>query len=394
MMDAAVRTGRPPRLPVLAHGIAATVLVGLYVALFLEAESQWAVLGLLAVGAVAAVAAARGGAGARVAEAFERHPVAMGLLAAALVLAETWLFAERHFVLLMITTYLLYVTVGLGLTIQFGYAGTLNFAGASFYGVGSYTAAVLTAVPGFPPLLAIPAGGLVAAVCGSLLVAPVLRTRGHYAAVVTIAFALLFKTFLEVNEVLGGPQGLLVGSLSVAGYDFAAPLRPWPGTEWSFYVHYVLAALVLALLAYAVARRIEHSWLGLAMDAVRTDEIAAACFGVGIERTKVVAFVWGNVLIGMAGALYATMVGFIAPNNFTFADSLIFLSVLLLGGLGSRLGLLVAVAVVVFLPEKLQLIQEYRFLLFSALVLGMLMFRPQGLVPRPPRGYPGGSGGS
>ncbi len=384
--------GRSPaarRAPSTLGALAAAVVVAAYLALFLEAESQLAVAALLAVGAVAAVGAARTGVGRATVEVFERRPALAGLLCVAVVAAETLLFAERHFVLLMLATYLLYVTVGLGLTVQFGYAGTLNFAGASFYGVGAYTAAVLGSVPGFPTLLAIPLGGITAALVGGLLIAPVLRTRGHYAAVVTIAFALLFKTFLEVNEVLGGPQGMLVASLSVAGYDFALPVSPWPGVEWSFYVNYVAAALVLALLAYAATRRIEHSWLGLGMDAVRTDEIAASCFGVGIERTKIVAFVAGNVLIGMAGALYGTMVGFIAPNNFTFADSLLFLTVLLLGGLGSRLGLLVAAAVVVFLPEKLQLIQEYRFLLFATLVLVVLMFRPQGLVPRPPRTWPG-----
>lgn len=375
--------------PSAARAVAAAVIVAVYLALFLEAESQSAVLALLAVGVAGAVAAVRTGLGGSVAEVFERRPLLAGMLCAGVVVAETLLFARDHFVLLMIATYLLYVTVGLGLTVQFGFAGTLNFAGASFYGVGSYTAAVLGGIAGFPMLLAVPLGGIAAALVGALLIAPVLRTRGHYAAVVTIAFALLFKTFLEVNEVLGGPQGMLVASLSVAGWDFARPLSPWPGVEWSFYVHYVAAALLLAVFAYAVARRIEHSWLGLGMDAVRTDEIAASCFGVGVERTKIVAFVSGNVLIGMAGALYGTMVGFIAPNNFTFADSLVFLTALLLGGLGSRLGLLVAAAVVVFLPEKLQLIQEYRFLLFSALVLITLMFRPQGLIPRPPRTWPG-----
>lgn len=385
----AVRGGGPR----LAGAVAAAVAIAVYLALFLEAESEAAVLALLAVGGLAAVLAARAGLAGMLMDVFETRPLLAGALSVAVVAAETRIFAERHFVLLMIATYLLYVTVGLGLTIQFGHAGTLNFAGASFYGVGSYTAAVLGTVAGFPMLLAIPLGGLVAALVGTLPIAPVLRTRGHYAAVITIAFALLFKTFLEVNEMLGGPQGMPVASLSVAGYDFAAPLAPWPGVHWSFYVHYVAAALVLALLAYAVARRIEQSWFGLAMDAVRGDELAAACFGIGIERTKVVAFLAGNALIGMAGALYGAMVGFIAPNNFTFADSLVFLSIVLLGGLGSRLGLLVAAAVVVFLPEKLQMIQEYRFLLFSVLVLMVLLFRPQGLVPRPPRVWPGGREG-
>ena len=119
-------------------------------------------------------------------------------------------FHEDHFVLLLVITVMLYTVATLGLNIQFGYAGVMNFAGASFFGIGAYTSAVLNAHTAMPHLLVLLIGGLLAALIGSLLLLPVLRTRGHYAALVTIAFALLFKTFLEVNDVLGGPQGMQV----------------------------------------------------------------------------------------------------------------------------------------------------------------------------------------
>src|SRR4029450_9419068 len=102
----------------------------------------------------------------------------------------------------------------------FGYAGVLNFAGASFFGIGAYTSAVLNTYTSVPHLLVLLIGGLLAALAGSFLLLPVLRTRGHYAAVVTIAFALLFKTFLEVNDVLGGPQGMQVPGMKVLGWSF------------------------------------------------------------------------------------------------------------------------------------------------------------------------------
>src|SRR5690606_38745985 len=124
-------------------------------------------------------------------------------------------FHEDHFVLLLCITVILYVVATLGLNIQFGYTGLLNFAGASFFGIGAYAAAVLNAHTAVPHLLVLLAGGLMAALIGSALLLPVLRTRGHYSAVVTIAFALLFKTFLEVNDVLGGPQGLQVKSMEL-----------------------------------------------------------------------------------------------------------------------------------------------------------------------------------
>ena len=113
-------------------------------------------------------------------------------------------------------------------------------------------------------------------------------------------------------------------------------------------------------------RRLERSWIGLNLDAMRLDETAAACFGLDIARWKITAFTLGNFLIGIAGALFGMVGGFVAPNNYTFADSLILVSILLLGGIGNPWGVVVATVIVVVVPEKLQTIQEYRFLLYAA----------------------------
>jgi ABC-type branched-subunit amino acid transport system permease subunit len=123
------------------------------------------------------------------------------------------------------------------------------------------------------------------------------------------------------------------------------------------------------------------------MDAIRLDEVASACFGLDIARWKVLAFTFGNILAGMAGALYGHVLGFIAPNNFTFGDSLILVSIVLLGGIGNPWGVCLAAAFVVILPEKFQIIQEYRFVLYAGLVILVLLFRPEGLLPRPLREY-------
>jgi ABC-type branched-subunit amino acid transport system permease subunit len=136
-----------------------------------------------------------------------------------------------------------------------------------------------------------------------------------------------------------------------------------------------------------VVRRLERSWIGLNLDAVRLDETAAACFGLNIARWKITAFTIGNFLTGIAGALYAMMLGFIAPTNFTFGDSLILVSIVLLGGIGNVWGLVVATTIVIILPEKLQAIQEFRFLLYAGMVILILLFRPEGLLPRPLRKY-------
>jgi ABC-type branched-subunit amino acid transport system permease subunit len=282
------------------------------------------------------------------------------------------------------------MTAALGLTIQFGYAGVANFAGAAFLGIGCYTAAVVTKYTPLPTFLTLPLGGLMAALIGSILILPVLRTRGHYAALVTIAFGILFKVFLEVNDTLGGPQGIQVRPLMLFGWNFNTPINIG-GISTSFYFSYLLVALALLVLSFALVRRLERSWIGLSLDAIRLDEIASACYGLNIARWKVLAFTLGNFLAGVAGAVYGHVLGFIAPNNFTFGDSLILVSIILLGGLGNLWGVAVAAAFVVILPEKFQVIQEYRFVLYAGLVILILLFRPDGMLPRPLREYlPGG----
>jgi ABC-type branched-subunit amino acid transport system permease subunit len=274
----------------------------------------------------------------------------------------------------------------LGLNIQFGYAGVLNFAGASFFGIGAYTSAVFNSHTAVPHLLVLLIGGLIAALIGSLLLLPVLRTRGHYAALVTIAFALLLKTFLEVNDVLGGPQGLQVKGMKIFGWSFNDNIEIGK-ISLSFYWSYFVVSMLLLIGAFILVRRLERSWIGLNLDALRLDETAANCFGLDVARWKITAFTLGNFLIGMAGALFGMIGGFVAPNNYTFADSLLLVSILLLGGIGNPWGLVVATVIVVVVPEKLQTIQEYRFLLYALLVIMVLLFRPEGLLPRPVRRY-------
>ena len=370
----------------LLPGLAAQVLVTVYFIALLAAERQPLILGLLGLAVIVTLAAYWRGWLASVNRSFTDREDVLGPLAGVAGLGVAAYFHDNHFVLLLIVTVVLYTVATLGLNIQFGYAGVLNFAAASFFGIGAYTSAVLNAQTGVPHLLVLVIGGLVAALIGSLLLLPVLRTRGHYAALVTIAFALLLKAFLEVNDVLGGPQGLQVKGMQIGGWSFNDNMQ-WGNTELSFYLSYFLLSLTLLGAAFIVVRRLERSWIGLNLDALRIDETAASCFGLNIVRWKITAFTLGNFLIGVAGALFGMVGGFVAPNNYTFADSLILISILLLGGIGNPWGLVVATAIVVVVPEKLQTLQEYRFLLYSVMVIAVLLFRPEGLLPRPLRTY-------
>lgn len=370
----------------LLPGVIALALGSIYLVLLLAVEQQRLIIGLLAFAVIAMLGAYWMGWLAFVERSFAEREHALGMMAIVAALAVAAFFHDNHFVLLLVVTVLLYTLATLGLNIQFGYAGVLNFAGASFFGIGAYTSAVLNAHSNLPPLLALLVGGLLATVVGSLLLLPVLRTRGHYAALVTIAFALLLKSFLEVNDVLGGPQGLQVAGMKIGGWSFNDNIDIG-NIELSFYLNYFVLSLVILAAAFVLVRRLERSWIGLNFDALRLDETAARCFGLNVVRWKITAFTVGNFLIGVAGALFGMVGGFVAPNNYTFADSLLLVSIVLLGGIGNPWGLVVATVIVVVVPEKLQTIQEYRFLLYAVVVIAVLRFRPEGLLPRPLRSY-------
>jgi len=367
-------------------GATALAIGTVYLIAVLATEKQALIIGLLVGGIAVVVAANWLGLLSNVSASFTDHEDALGACAIIAALAVAAFFHENHFILLLVITVLLYSVATLGLNVQFGYAGVLNFAGASFFGIGAYTSAVLNSQTALPHLLVVFIGGILAALVGSLLLLPVLRTRGHYAALVTIAFALLLRTFLEVNDVLGGPQGMQVKGMNILGWSFNDNFKI-AGISMSFYVNYFAVSLLLLVGAFVLVRRLERSWIGLNLDALRLDETAAKCFGLDIVRWKITAFLIGNFLIGIAGALFGMVGGFVAPNNYTFADSLILVSILLLGGIGNPWGLIVATIIVVVVPEKLQTIQEYRFLLYALMVIAVLLFRPEGLLPRPVRRY-------
>jgi ABC-type branched-subunit amino acid transport system permease subunit len=362
------------------------VAVGLYFAVFLAVEKQWLILTLVAAGAIAVIVAARAGWIDAIKQSYRHNEAAADASAIAMAIALIALFVGNHFVLLLIATVFIYIIASLGLNVQFGYAGMLNFAGAAMLGIGAYTAALLSNYAWFPSLLMVPAGGVIAAAIGSILLPPMLRTHGHYSAVVTIAFGLLLMTFLEVYSGFGGPQGLAVRSASIFGWSLNDNLQIG-ATAIAFYVNYAALALALAILVALFVRRMERSWIGLNFDAVRLDETASKCFGINIALWKTAAFTAGNFIAGMAGAFYALMLGYIAPSNFTFGDSLILVTIILLGGLGSIWGVILTAVIIIILPEKLQAIQEYRILLYAIVVTIAILFQPDGLIPRTRRKY-------
>jgi ABC-type branched-subunit amino acid transport system permease subunit len=370
----------PKRRPVIAALLlVAVIATGL--GTLLLADGQMAVASVLAAFVAFAFLTQRTSMGRDLVEAAGSSPATLDAAAVVAAAALLLFFRADDYVLLMIATVAFFATACLGLTLQMAFAGIANFAAGAFFAVGSYTAALLMTHTAIPDLAVLALAGAAAGIAGLVVLLPVLRTRGHYVALVTIGFAVLLRTFLEVNDVLGGTQGLKIRSFTILGLAFN-DLHELAGSDVSFYLAYALMALLMLGVAKVFIRRVENSWLGVVFDIVRSDELAASVFGIATARWKALAFVLGNVLIGIAGAGYGVMNGFVNPSSASLQQSLLMISVVVLGGIGSFWGVVAGATIILVVPEKLQAIQEYRLALFSALVLVVLLFRPSGILPR------------
>lgn len=289
---------------------------------------------------------------------------------------------STYWLLIMIQTGI-YMVVALGLNIQLGSTGMMNLGTAAFYGIGAYTAGLLSLRLGMPAFITLPAAGLVTALFGLILFVPIYKTKGHYLALVTLAFGLMIVLALDNTEFTGASQGLMnIPSLKFFGYDFVHHLG-----RFHFYTNYYYFIFIIVVLALLASHRFFNSWVGLTLSTIRDDEIAARCCGVNAKIWKLIAFVTGNFFMGVAGAFYAHMIGFISPPNFQFVESLVIVSIVILGGMDNILGIVVGTIILVILPEKMRVVTEYRVLIYGVLIVVMLIFRPEGLLPFKTRKY-------
>jgi len=303
--------------------------------------------------------------------------------------ANRWLQVANFF--------FIYALLGLSLNIILGYAGLFQLGHAAFYAVGAYTTAILSTKLDIPILLLLPLSGVVAAIFAVLISRPILHLRGDYLCIVTIGFGEIVRIALR-NDVsslaflgkipglsgfaekvsglviTGGPNGIFgISRPSLFGFT----LRQ----QWHYYF------LFLAFVAFTIfaMRRLEDSRLGRAWACIREDELAAEAMGIDTVQMKLLAFAVGAAWAGVTGSLYASWVTVIAPESFSFWESVIMFCIVVLGGTGSIPGVLVGTLGMVVLPELLREvllnIQQWRMLLFGAAMVLMMVFRPQGLWP-------------
>jgi len=312
------------------------------------------------------------------------------LVAGAIVLPVSPL-ADRYVIDVAITL-LIYIMLGWGLNIVVGLAGLLDLGYVAFYAVGAYSYALLAQHFDLSFWVCLPLAGLFAASAGVLLGFPVLRLRGDYLAIVTLGFGEMVRVILlNWSSFSGGPNG--IGSIarpSFFGHPFSAappggvtPFHELVGIEFdpmhrTIFLYYLIVALALVTNAFTL--RIRRLPLGRAWEALREDEIACKALGVNPTMVKLSAFALGAMFGGFAGSFFATRQGFISPESFTFMESATILAIVVLGGMGSQLGVVIAAAVLIIVPEVLRDLSQFRMLAFGMAMVLIMIWRPRGLI--------------
>ena len=280
--------------------------------------------------------------------------------------------------------------LGWGLNIVVGLAGLLDLGYVAFYAVGAYSFALISQNFNLSFWECLPISGLLAACWGIFLGFPVLRLRGDYLAIVTLAFGEIIRLVITNWVALtGGPNGIdgiahptLFGlNFSMAGGPgtFAGffNITPEPGQRIT-YLYYII--LILALLTNWVTLRLRKQPLGRAWEALRENEIACRSLGINLRNTKLTAFAIGAMFAGFAGCFFSTREGFISPDSFTFIESATVLAIVVLGGAGSQLGIVLAAMVMIGVPAMLQSLQIYRMLIFGIALVVIMVVRPRGFI--------------
>jgi branched-chain amino acid transport system permease protein len=298
------------------------------------------------------------------------HRNGLTVLSLSLLLALYPLFYGNPYILGLTNLIGIYTIVVLGLNLFIGYAGQISLGHASFFALGAYGSALLTTEWGVWPWPSIALVALGTAVIALLVGIPALRLHGHYLAMATLGFNIVIYTVLvQWDELTGGPSGFYgVPSLSLGSWQFDSDLK----------LHYLVWAV--ALICLMLGLNLVRSGVGRGLAALAGDEVAARSLGVDTRTAKVKVFVLSAVLASLAGSLYAHTFGFVSPDTFSIFASVDFVTMVVVGGLGSVWGSLFGAALLTWLPEFVDLFESYKEIIHGLILVVVLLFLPQGLV--------------
>ena len=267
-----------------------------------------------------------------------------------------------------------YTLLGLSLNVVLGEVGLFDLGHMGFAAIGAYTTAILNTSFGIPVLLLLPVSAIAAAIFAYLVCSPIIHLRGDYLCIVTIGMGEIIRLTLINNPfgITGGPNGVFgicfpsIGNLLVINNCF----------KFYYYIWVIVGLTVIALI------RLQESRIGRAWNCIREDVIAAEATGIDVRYYKLLAFVIGAALAGVAGSIYATKLLIVSPDSFTFMESCLLFCIVLIGGMGSIPGIFIGAAAISLFPEVFQAFAQYRMLIFGAVMVLMMMFRPGGAWPR------------
>lgn len=310
-----------------------------------------------------------------------------------LMMAASWPFFAGRNAVDIATLAMIYVMLGLGLNVVVGFAGLLDLGFVGFYAVGAYTYALLFHWAGWTFWEALPLAGAASALFGFVLGFPVLRLRGDYLAIVTLGFGEIIRLLLvNLTSFTGGPDGISsIPKPSVLGLPMTrTPLTEDGTTFHQFFgmefnsMHMVIAlylmALLLAMVTLFISNRLIRMPIGRAWEALREDEIACRSLGLNPMKIKLSAFTLGAMFAGFGGAFFAARQGIVNPESFTFIESALILAIVVLGGMGSQIGVAVAALVMIGGFELFRGFEQFRMLIFGAAMVMIMVWRPRGLV--------------
>ncbi len=322
---------------------------------------------------------------------FKNKSVKIGSLAFLLLVVISYPYVLGMYHTNIMITALIYVILALGLNIVVGLGGLLNLGYAAFFAVGAYTYGMLWkyAGPFFVHAgiqtgwlfwIALPLAGLLTVIFGILLSLPVLRLRGDYLAIITLAFGEIIRMFLQNSgDLTGGASGI---SLIPRPWFFGIKLKPVGAATFIYYI-----VVVLVILTIIVVRRIEDSRVGRALEAMKEDEIACEAMGIDIVRNKLITFALGAFFAGIAGVILAAQTTFINPDSFTLWESIMVLMAVVIGGTGSIPGVICGALLLKLLPEYFRALSQYRMLIYGVAMVIIIIFKSDGLIPRNRKKY-------
>ncbi len=264
---------------------------------------------------------------------------------------------SNDYLIQIITIICINIIIVLGLNLITGVTGMLSLGHSAFMSIGAYTSAILMLKFGVPFIISIIVATMLSTIAGIILGLPILRLKGDYLAIATLGFCEIVRVIFLNLPIAGRALGI-----HSIPYATSAPL-----------------AFILAVLGIIFMRNLERSKFGLALRSIREDEIAAEMMGINIAKYKVMAFAIGSAFAGLGGALYAHQITFISPNDFGFMKSIELLCMLVLGGMGSLLGVVAGTITLTAIPEILRFASEYRMVTYGVVLIFMMVFRPQGL---------------